>query len=47
MIKEIVVKEKNLAELYEAYLDCLDLAKRKDLTDYGKGELEILRFLFE
>ena len=35
--------EKKLRERYE---DCLKLKERKDLTDFGKGELFILREIF-
>ena len=41
--KWIVIKGKLLDELWEAYLDSLDLEGKKDLTEWGRGELFVLR----
>jgi hypothetical protein len=47
MKKQIIIEGKKLDELYEIYLDCIDLEKRNDLTISGKCELQILKKIFE
>lgn len=44
--KRVIVEGKLLDELWEAYLDSLDLEKKKDLTEWGRGELFVSRKLF-
>lgn len=47
MKNQIILQGKKLEELYEIYLDCIDLEKRNDLTISGKCELHILKMIFE
>lgn len=44
--KQIVIKCELLDELWEAYLDSLDLEKKKDLTKWGRGEMFVLKRIF-
>ena len=44
--RRVVVEGKLLDELWDAYLDSLDLERKKDLTEWGRGELFVLRRLF-
>ena len=45
--KQLLIKGKLLDELWEAYLDSLDLEKEKDLTDWGRGGMFVLRRIFD
>ena len=44
--KQIIVKGKLLEILGDSYLDSFELEKKKDLTEWEKGELFILRKIF-
>ena len=44
--RRVVVKEELLDKLWKAYLDSLDLKEKKDLTEWGRGELFVLREVF-
>lgn len=44
--KQIVIKGELLDELWESYLDSLNLEKKKDLTEWGRGEMFMLKKLF-
>lgn len=44
--KKVVIEGKLLNELWESYLDSLDLEKKKDLTEWGRGEMFVLRKVF-
>lgn len=44
--KRVVVEGKLLGELWEAYLDSLDLEGEGDLMAWGRGELFVLRRVF-
>ena len=41
--KRVVIEGEVLDELWEAYLDSLDLERKEDLTEWGRGELFVLR----
>lgn len=44
--RQILIKGKLLDELWKSYLDSLDLEKKKDLTEWEKGELFVMRRIF-
>ena len=41
--KRVVIEGELLDELWEAYLDSLELEREEDLTEWGCGELFVLR----
>jgi hypothetical protein len=46
-MNELIIKGRKLKELKDRYKDSLELRRKNDLTEWGKGEMNVLELIFK
>lgn len=44
---KLIISGEKLKELKERYKDSLELQKKNDLTEWGRGEVNVLELIFK